>query len=113
MAVLTLMIVLLLCGAAFAWFLQLERDGRPLVVLVFLVWLLVVESILYYSPNLVLIGLFHPEVGGLSFRLFDLLVPAAVVARMLSGRPQQGSGSCAATTCSTSPSRPSSGSTWP
>src|SRR5687768_15115320 len=89
MAVLTLLVVLLLCGAAFAWFVQLEREGRPLVVLVFLVWLLVVESILYYSPNLVLIGLFHPEVGGVSFRLFDLLVPAAVLARLLSGRPHR------------------------
>jgi O-antigen ligase len=88
-AVLTLLVVLLLCGAAFAWFVQLEREGRPLVVLVFLVWLLVVESILYYSPNLVLIGLFHPEVGGVSFRVFDLLIPAAVIARMLSGRPHR------------------------
>lgn len=89
MAVLTLLIVLLLCAVATAWFIQLERQGRPLVVLVFLVWLLVVESVLYYSPNLVLVGIFHPDVGGVSFRLFDLLVPAAVLARLLSGRPQR------------------------
>ena len=86
MAVLSLLCALLLCALAFAWFVYVERQGRPLLVIVFLVWLLVVESIFYYSPNLVLLGLFHPEIGGLSFRLFDLLVPAAVLARLLSGR---------------------------
>src|SRR5918999_5822991 len=86
MAVLSVLAALLVCAVAFAWFVRLERQGRPLIVIVFLVWLLVVESILYYSPNLVLLGLFHPELGGLSFRLFDLLVPAAVGARPLSGR---------------------------
>lgn len=83
LAILTLLIVLALCGAALAWFVHLERDGRPLVVLVFLTWLLVVESVLYYSPNEVLTGILHPELGGLSFRVFDILVPAAVVARLL------------------------------
>src|SRR5215207_6095697 len=86
MGAVSVLAAVVLCAVAFAWFLRLERQGRPLVVVVFLTWLLIVESILYYSPNLVLLGLFHPELGGLSFRVFDLLVPAAVLARLLSGR---------------------------
>jgi O-antigen ligase len=86
MTILILLILALLCGGALAWFLRLERTDRPVTVLVALASVLLVESTLYYSPNLVLTGLFHPEVGGLSLRVFDVLVPCAVVARLLSGR---------------------------
>jgi O-antigen ligase len=85
MTVVLLLIVAVLCLAAFAWFLHLERTGRPLTVILFLVGLLVVESALYYSPNEVALGLLHPEIGPLSFRVFDVLIPFAALARLLAG----------------------------
>jgi O-antigen ligase len=88
MTAVLLLIELLLFIAAFAWFLHLERTGRPLKVIVVLVALLVVESALYYSPNEVAVGLFHPEIGNLSFRVFDALIPLAALARLLAGRRQ-------------------------
>jgi O-antigen ligase len=76
----------LLCMAAFGYFLYLERRGRPVTVIVFLTALLVVESALYSSPNEVATGLLHPQVGSLSFRSFDVIVPLAAIARLLAGR---------------------------
>jgi O-Antigen ligase len=86
MTALLLIIMVLLFGAAFAWFVYLERTGRPLTVLLALVGLLLVESALYASPFEIPVGLLHPEFWGLSFRVFDVLIPAAVVARLMSGR---------------------------
>jgi O-antigen ligase len=79
----------LLCMAAFGYFLYLERRDRPVTVIVFLTALLVVESALYSSPNEVATGLLHPQVGSLSFRSFDVIVPLAAIARLLAGRRRE------------------------
>jgi O-antigen ligase len=79
----TAILALLLTGGLFAWFLRLERDGRPVVVVGFLVGLVIVESALYQSQNEVPTGIFHPEYEELSFRLLDVVIPVAILARML------------------------------
>jgi O-antigen ligase len=68
-------------------FLRLERRGTSVGVLSILLGLLVVESALYADPNDVPVGLFHPEIGGLSFRIFDALIPIALAARLAVRRP--------------------------
>src|SRR5215218_4868527 len=73
----TAILALLLTGGLFAWFLRLERDGRPVVGLV------IVESALYQSQNEVPTGIFHPEYEELSFRLLDIVIPVAILARLL------------------------------
>ena len=82
----TAILALLLAGGLFAWFLRLERDGRPVVVVAFLVGLVIVESALYQSQNEIPAGIFHPEYGSLSFRLLDIVIPVAILARLLQGR---------------------------
>jgi O-antigen ligase len=79
----TAILALLLTGGLFAWFLRLERDGRPVVVVGFLVALVIVESALYQSQNEVPTGIFHPEYEGFSFRLLDVVIPVAILARLL------------------------------
>lgn len=81
----TAILALLLTGGLFAWFLRLERDGRPIVVVAFLVGLVIAESALYQSQNEIPAGIVHPEFGSLSFRLLDIVVPAAILARLLQG----------------------------
>jgi len=82
----TAILALLLTGGLLAWFLRLERVGRPVVVVAFLLGLVVVESALYQSQNEIPAGIFHPEFGALSFRLLDVVIPAAILARLLQGR---------------------------
>jgi O-antigen ligase len=87
-------------AAILAWFVHLERQGRRIVPVLVILGLVVVESVIYPNPNLVPPGLFHPGVGGsfnaagadynlgTSFRLPDILIPLALIARMLGrGRP--------------------------
>jgi O-antigen ligase len=82
----TAILALLLTGGLFVWFLRLERDGRPVIVVAFLLGLVIVESALYQSQNEIPVGLFHPEYESLSFRLLDIVIPAAIVARLLQRR---------------------------
>lgn len=81
----TAILALLLTGGLFAWFLRLERDGRPIVVVAFLLGLVIAESALYQSQNEIPAGLVHPEYRALSFRLLDVVIPAAILARLLQG----------------------------
>ncbi len=81
----TAILALLLTGGLLPWFLRLEREGHPLVVVAFLLGLVIVESALYQSQNEIPAGIFHPEFGSLSFRLLDLVIPAAILARLLHG----------------------------
>jgi len=76
----------------FAWFVRLERNGKRMTIVLFILGLLVVESVIYPNPNFVPAGLFHPgggsdpTGGGISsFRLPDLLVPLAFAARVYAG----------------------------
>lgn len=81
----TAILALLLSGGLLAWFLRLERDGRSVVVVALLLGLVIVESALYESQNEIPAGIFHPELGALSFRLLDVVIPAAILARLLQG----------------------------
>lgn len=77
---------LLVLGLAFLWFVRTYRSPTgPERVVAVLLGLLVAESALYENPNNVPTGLFHPQAGPLSFRLFDLLVPLAAAAYLASG----------------------------
>lgn len=68
-------------------FRRLEQRGSSVGVLAILLAVLVVESALYADPNEVPAGLFHPEFGGFSFRIFDVLIPVALAARLAVRRP--------------------------
>jgi O-antigen ligase len=79
---------LLVGGLAFLWLLrQYQTPLGPERVVALLLGLLVVESSLYENPTSVPTGLFHPQAGPLSFRLFDLLIPLAIVAYMVARPP--------------------------
>jgi O-antigen ligase len=80
----------LLTGAAALWWLiRLERAGRRLVVVEFMLGLLVFESVLYPSPFDVPAGLLHPDLGGLSFRLYEVVIALALVARVITNPPRR------------------------
>lgn len=72
--------------AFFLLFSVFERaDRAPCVVAV--IWaILLADSILYASQNVVPTGIFHPTAGPLSFRLVDVAVVAGLVARLVAGR---------------------------
>ena len=67
----------------FVWFVKLERAGRPATVLYTVIGLIVFESAFYPDPFEVPGGIFHPGSGSLSFRLQDLVIPAALAARLI------------------------------
>ena len=74
----------------FLRFVRLERQGRGATVLVTVFALILVESALYPDPSLVPAGLFHPGGGSLSFRLQDVVIPLALLARVLArGLPRR------------------------
>ncbi|MGA9636547.1 MAG: O-antigen ligase family protein [Solirubrobacterales bacterium] len=75
-------LAVLLAAILFVVFRRLERRGRGDVVIVLIVGLLLLETTLYPNQSTVPSGIFHPVLGGLTFRLIDLVVPAAVVARI-------------------------------
>jgi O-antigen ligase len=82
----TAILALPLTGALFTWFIRQERAGRAVNVVVFLLGLVIVESVIYQSQNEIPIGLFHPEYKSLSFRLLDIVIPAAILAHLLQRR---------------------------
>jgi O-antigen ligase len=65
----------------FTWFRRLILDDRAIVLALFLLGLLVVETVLY-DPIDVPYGLFHLHAGGFQFRTLDLLILLAIVARL-------------------------------
>jgi O-antigen ligase len=79
----TAILALLLTGALFVWFMRLERAGRAVVVVAFMLGLVIAEAAIYQSQNEIPIGLFHPEYRSLSFRLLDIVIPAAILARLV------------------------------
>lgn len=81
---------LVVAGALFMWFNRLERSGRGLTVVAVVFGLVLAESLLYGSQNTIPTGLFHPDYRGFSFRLIDVVIPAALLARFIQrprGRP--------------------------
>ncbi|HEV2994067.1 MAG TPA: hypothetical protein VG012_06595, partial [Acidimicrobiia bacterium] len=86
--------MLLLVGAAAAAaillyvFYRWERAGREHWVVFLIVGLLVVEASLYENANVAPRGLFHPGSGSFQFRLPEVLITVALVARLIvKGRP--------------------------
>lgn len=72
-----------------AWFCQLEQAGRAATV-VAVVWAVVVVDALVYPGLDSPAGLFHPKAGNLRFRLPELLIVAALGARLIArGLPRR------------------------
>jgi hypothetical protein len=76
----------------FAWFVHLEREGKPLATVLIIFGLVVIESWIYPNQNWIPAGIFHPMLGtsgpggnesAFSFRLPEILVPMALVARLV------------------------------
>lgn len=79
----TALLALLLAGGLLVWFMRLERSGRSVTVIAFLLALVIAEAAIYQSQNEIPVGLFHPEYRSLSFRLLDIVIPVAILARLL------------------------------
>lgn len=79
----TALAALIVVGGLFVWFCRLEGSGRSAAVVGIVVAIVVFETAIYQDQNDVPVGLFHPEYREQTFRLLDLLVPAAVLARLL------------------------------
>lgn len=75
-------------GIALLWFWHLERQGRGVAVLAFIVGVLIVEGSLYPGFDAPA-GIFHPTFGTQSFRPYEVLIVLAVVARLLAGGAPQ------------------------
>lgn len=69
-------------GALGLWFWDLERRGRSVVVLAFIVGFLVVEGSMYPGFDAPA-GLLHPTFGSVSFRPHEVLIVVALVARLV------------------------------
>jgi O-antigen ligase len=68
---------------------RLEREGRPGVIVKWIIGLVAFEGALW-SQNATPLGPFHPQVGGQNFRLYDILIPLALLARLrVAGRPRR------------------------
>jgi O-antigen ligase len=71
----------------FVWLLRHERANQSIVSLTFVLGLVIVEAAVYPSPDTIPAGLFHPGGGGLTFRLVDVLIPVALLARVVGRGP--------------------------
>jgi O-antigen ligase len=86
----TAVVAVLVAGALFVWFNRLERDGRGVVVVGVIFALILIESVAYADQNTIPGGLIHPSYRSFSFRLVDIVIPVAVLARVIQrtrGRP--------------------------
>lgn len=73
----------------FLWFLWLEHSDRAILVVGSLLVILVIEASLYPGFE-VPPGIFHPSIGGLSFRPYELVIAVALFARVVvRGAPQR------------------------
>ena len=79
----TALAALILVGGLFVVFSRLESSGRSANVVGIVFALILLEAVLYENQNEVPIGLFHPEYEEQTFRLPDVLVPVAILARLL------------------------------
>ncbi len=93
--VLLLIVGLAACGM-FSGFMRLERAGKRMTTVLVIFGLVLVEAWIYPNQSLIPAGFFHPVLGGgsgvggadsgLSFRLPEILVPMALIARLLARR---------------------------
>ncbi len=82
----TALAALVTAVALFAWFGRLERTGRSATVVGVLFAIVLIDAVLYQDQTFAPVGLFHPEYREQSFRLIDVVVPVAVLARLLHRR---------------------------
>jgi O-antigen ligase len=73
---------LIIVALLFAWFVSLEKRGDTVVTVAIILGLIIVEDALYGSQNTIPRGLFHPGIGTQSVRLYEVLIPLALVARL-------------------------------
>lgn len=77
-------------GRLFGWAASLERRGRAGLVVIAIFGLLLFESALWSSQGDVPAGIFHPSFGGFGFRLYEILIPLALLARLAArGAPKR------------------------
>jgi hypothetical protein len=62
---------------------MLEERGRPEVIVIAIVAIVVVDALMYPSGGSVPAGILHPTIMGHDYRIPDLLIPAALIARLL------------------------------
>ena len=78
----SLLLVLVVSVLLLAWFVNAERAGRA-TSLVFILALLVVETTLYGNQSDIPTGLLHPGSQPFTFRFLDVVIPIAVIARLI------------------------------
>lgn len=76
-------LLLVLLPIAFLAFVQFEERERPELAVIVILGLLLVEGSLYPTQNEVPGGLFHPSLGGRALRLPEVLIPLALLARVV------------------------------
>ncbi len=76
-------LALALALGLFLRFVHLERTGRTLGVVLWVLGTVLVDSAVWPDPNTVPAGLFHPDLGATNFRLLDVVVLAALAARVV------------------------------
>ena len=80
---------LVLVVVVYAVLVSVERKGYRAELLTVIVGLIAFESILW-DQNFVPVGIFHPTFSGQNFRLYDVLIPIALVARLrVNGLPKR------------------------
>jgi hypothetical protein len=86
----TLVLAAVAAAALLLWFLALESRGRRDVAVVLVVGVTVLDALLFAHQDTVPIGPFRPAVAGQDLRLVDVLVPVALLARLLTrGLPRR------------------------
>lgn len=73
-------VALLVSGLLLLRFLRHERAGDPLPVVLWLLGIVLAESLIWPSPNDVPPGIAHPDLGPTNFRLIDTVALAALAA---------------------------------
>ena len=68
--------------ALFTALVWLEKRGDGIVTVALILGLLVVEDAIYGSQNTIPRGFFHPVLGGQSLRLYEVVIPLALLARL-------------------------------
>jgi len=79
----TALAALILVAGLFVWFGRLERTGHSVTVVATVFAIVLLDTVIYQDQNEVPLGLFHPEYRDQSFRLLDILIPVAILARLL------------------------------
>jgi hypothetical protein len=89
----TLLFAAIAAAGLLVWFVALESRDRREVAVVLVVGLTVLDALLFAHQDTVPIGPFRPAIAGQDVRLVDVLVPLALLARLLTrGLPRRVTG---------------------